>query len=220
MNPTRLLLAASLVVSAATPAVAADATKPHPHQGVVAAHRGKPEVPKLTNDDLKQLAAGKPVRKQIKKGDAGGVGLAVQDVHAPVDVVWQRILDYPAYPRMVDGVIETEVYEQSGDHIKVRMIINATVMRVEYFIDHTVKTGDGYVTWTLDYDRESDLDDSVGMWVVEPVPGKPGWTRVFYSVNVKLRGWVPSFVEGMIADSGLTQATAWVKRESEAAAGR
>ena len=53
----------------------------------------------------------------------------------------------------------------------------------------------------------------------EAIEGKPGWTRVFYSVEVKLRGWIPAAVENMIAKQGLPKATAWVKLESEKAAG-
>lgn len=216
----RLLCALFLALGlSASPAFAADATKPHPHQGVVASYSGAPPIPELTEDDLEKLAEGKTVRKQQKDDSGGGRGVAVQDVHATPDVVWSRITKYDKYPEWVDGVLECEVYENTGEHIKARFKIGAMGTRVEYYIDHVYHPDEGWMTWTLDYTRESDLDDSVGFWRVVPLPDKPGWSRVYYSVEVRLKGWVPGFIETMIAKKGLTQATEWVKRESEAAAG-
>ena len=73
------------------------------------------------------------------------------------------------------------------------------------------------MTWTLDYSKESELDDSVGYWVVKPHPKTPGWSRVFYSVRVQTSSFMPGFIEDMIARRGLVTATAWVKREAEKA---
>jgi hypothetical protein len=73
----------------------------------------------------------------------------------------------------------------------------------------------GYVTWTLDYSRSSELDDSVGFWYVAKHPTKPNWTRLYYSVEIRVASWVPSFVENYLSKKGLVTATAWVKKESE-----
>jgi len=157
--------------------------------------------------------------KQVQEG-SGGRGIAIQDVHASPEVIWAKINDFPNYPGMVDNVKSCTVYEKTDDHIKVGFVISAVMMNVEYYIDHVYHPSEGYMTWTLDYLRESDLDDSVGFWRVEPIPNKPGWTRLFYSVEVRLKGWVPGIVEDMIAKKGLPKATGWVKRESEKAAGQ
>lgn len=207
--PIALLLLAS-------PALAADPSKPHFHRGSVSSYGGAPPTVALTPDELARLAAGGVVKRQVQYAD-GGRGVAVQDIQAPPEVVWDRILDFPGYPRMVDNVQECEVYARSGHELKARFVIGALMMSIEYFIDHEVHVDEGWLTWTLDYERESDLDDSVGFWRVEPVADRPGFTRLFYSVEVKPRGWVPGPIEDYISDAGLTKATAWVKRESEAA---
>jgi len=210
------LLAATLFLGG--PALAADPNTPHPHQGIVAPYVGAPPIPELTANDLETLAKGKPVKKQVEM-ETGGRGIAIQDVHATPEVVWSRIVQYDKYPEWVDGVYECEEYENTGDTIKVRFKIGSMGIKVEYYIVHTYRPDEGYMTWTLDYSRESDLDDSVGFWRVIPVEDKPGWTRVYYSVDVRLKGWVPGFIESMLAKNGLTKATAWVKRESEISAG-
>ena len=197
-------------------AQAADATKPHIHQGSISAYSGAPPTVPLTPDELARLAAGEVVKRQIKYDD-GGRGVAVQDIQAPQEVVWEQILDFPGYPRMVENVQECAIYARSGQELKARFVVGALMMSIEYYIDHEVHVDEGWLTWTLDYSRESDLDDSVGFWRVEPVTARPGFTRLFYSVEVKPRGWVPGPIEDYITDAGLTKATAWVKRESEAA---
>jgi len=211
-----IMLCVSLTLAPA--AFGANADKPHPHQGVIEAFTGKPAKPDLTAEDLATLSSGQSVTKQIKTG-TGGRGMAVQDIKADPATVWSRITDYGAYPRMVDNVKECEVYDRKEDRIYARFLIGASLISVEYYIDHVYRPDDGFMTWTLDYSKESDLDDSVGMWIVEALPDRPGYTRVYYSVDVKLRGWVPAAIENMIAKQGLTKATEWVKRESEAASG-
>lgn len=208
----------SLLVVTAVQAANPDA--PHAHQGVIAKYQGAPPVPDLTADDLVVLAKGEAVLKAVKDAEGAGRGIAVQDVHADPDTIWSRITAYDKYPEWVDGVYETEVYAKTADNYKVRFLIGAMMVKVEYFVDHEYRPTEGYMTWTLDYGRQSDLDDSVGFWRVMPIPDKPGWTRVYYSVQVKMSGWVPGWVEDMLAKNGLTKATSWVKRESEAAAGR
>lgn len=198
----------------ASPAFAADPAQPHTHQGVVAAYKGKPAKPALTAEDIAALGRGEAVLKQ-SQGDSGGRGIAVQDIKATPEQIWSRITAYDKYPLWVENVDKCAVYQRAGDQILVEFAISAMFVGVTYYVRHTYKPAEGYMTWTLDYSRLSDLDDSVGFWVVEPVADKPGYTRVFYSVDVKLSGWVPSGLESMLAKSGLTKATAWVKRESE-----
>ena len=216
MNVWSLLIASLLTLSSAS--YAADASVPHPHQGKIQAYNGAPDVPILLPEDIAKLDKGESVTKQVKEG-SGGRGIAVQDVKASPEIIWSKIRDFNNYPGMVDNVKSCKIYETTDDHIKAAFVISAVMMNVEYFIDHVYRPSEGYMTWTLDYSRESDLDDSVGFWRVEPIPNKPGWTRLFYSVEVRLKGWVPSIVEDMIATKGLPKATGWVKRESEKEAG-
>ncbi len=214
----KLPLFALALCLCAAPALAASEDTPHPHQGVVTPYNGAPPVLALSADDLATLATGAMIKKQIE-AESGGRGIVVQDVNASPEVIWSRITRYDKYPQWVSGVLECAEYENQGERIKVRFLVGAMGTKVAYYVDHVYKPAEGWMTWTLDYTRESDLDDSVGFWRVEALPEKPGWSRVTYSVDVRLRGWVPGFIETLIAKRGLTQATEWVKREAEAIAG-
>jgi len=163
-----------------------------------------------------QLDRGKAVMAQFQDGTAGGRGMSIQDVAAPPETVWSRITSYEKYPQWVGPVSECETYKTEGDHIKTRFVLKGLGFRIEYFIDHTYRPDQGFMTWTLDYTRRSDLDDSVGYWFVEPHPTRDGWTRLYYSVDVRMKGRVPKFVQDLVTRKGLKEATGWVKRESEA----
>jgi hypothetical protein len=202
------------MLSMTVAALAADATKPHDHQGKIAAFAGAPPAVKLTTDDVAALGRGEAVLKQVESAN-GGRGVAVMDVHAPVGVVWSRITNFAMYPRWVDNVAVCENYRDDGTDIYTRFVLDPLGMNVEYFIHHVYKPQQGYLTWTLDYSRLSDLDDSVGYWRVSPISTDPPVTRVEYSVQILFKGWIPGFVADMIAQHGLANATAWVKKQSE-----
>lgn len=206
----RLLLAAPLLLS--LPVLAADPNKPHEHQGKLAAYKGAPPPLSLTSEDLAKLSAGEAVLKQVK-GDNGGRGVAVMDIHAAPSVIWSRITNYSMYPTWVDHVSECGVYRQEPGLIFTRFVLSTMGMSIEYYIRHVDRHNDGYLTWTLDYSRNSDFDDSVGYWRVTPLDSTT--SRLEYSVAILVKGYVPDFIVDMVTSKGLTNATSWVKKQSE-----
>ena len=193
---------------------AADPDQAHPHQGIVAPFEGAPPRVTLSAEEESRLTRGEAVLTTLEE-KSGGRGTAVRDVNAPPEVVWERIGAFDRYPEMVPRLTESEIYYHDGNDLRVRMVIRVMGLRYEYFIRHDFQPENGYVTWTLDYDRLSDLDESVGYWAVIPHPSQPGQSRVFYSIDMKTRGWMPGFVRRMVARQGLEEATSWVKTASE-----
>ena len=128
----------------------------------------------------------------------------------------ETIRNFAAYPQWIDQVKVCEEYAAENGHIYVRFVLGTAGMKVEYFIDHVYTPGSEWMTWTLDYRRKSELDDSVGMWRVVPIPGQPGAARVEYSVDVAVTTWVPGFVREFLVNQGLKDATSWVKAQAEA----
>jgi len=209
VRPILFLLASLLGATA----LAADATKPHPHQGVATKFIAPAPTP-LTESEKALLEKGEPVRKQVRH-DTGGRGIAIMDVNASPEKVWAVILDYSGYPNWIESLESTSVYAQGGGHYKVQFNLSVAMMDITYYIDHHHQPAKGYLTWQLDYSRESDIDDSTGYWLVYPTPGYEGWSRVEYSVDLRLKGWVPGIVENMLAKKGLIVATSWVKKQAE-----
>jgi hypothetical protein len=208
--PTLALILASLL---GTAALAADVNKAHSHQGVAEKFTA-PSPSALSAAEKATLERGEAVRKQVKHS-SGGRGIAIMDIQASPEKVWSVILDYGAYPSWIDNLKSTKTYAKGADHYKVEFNLNVAMMDVTYFIDHHHQPSKGYLTWQLDYSRESDIDDSTGYWLVYPTPGYDGWTRVEYTVDLRLKGWVPGIVENMLAKKGLLLATSWVKKQAE-----
>jgi hypothetical protein len=198
---------------------AANPNSPHPHQGIVEPFLGPPTPATLDAEQLRALAEGKAIRTTLE-GDRGARGIAIQDIRASPDTVWNRIAAFSEYPGMVDYVVESEPYlvneNDNENDLRVRFVLKILGFRYEYYIRHDFRPDQGYMTWTLDYTRESDLDDSVGYWLVQAHPQDPGQSRLFYSLDMRTRGWMPGMLRRMIARQGLREATGWVKREAEA----
>ena len=210
----RLLVLAAVLSSSV--AFAASADKPHPHRGIVDAYEGAPPTVDLSDTDLATLASGEAVRKQVQYGGSGGRGVAVMDIEAPPKFVWAKIGDYASYPEWIDNLNECEIYAKNGRNVYVRFEASMMGVGAEWFIHHIYNVPAGYVTWTLDYDRKSDLDDSVGYWRVTELQSDPPRTRVEYSVDVRVASWIPGALESALAEQGLVTATSWVKKQAEA----
>jgi len=207
-------LALMLMAALAAPAaMGASATEPHPHQGKGTKFTDPPRAA-LSAADLVRLKQGKAVRKQVVL-DSGGRGISVMDVRAEPGEVWAVIIDYAAYPEWIEQAEEAETYRRTESEIFVRFLLEVFTFDVEYYIRHVYEPEKGRLTWSLDYTKRSDFDDSTGYWLVYPAPDHPGFTRVEYSVDLRLMGWVPGIIESMLADKGLEQATTWVKKQAE-----
>lgn len=202
------------VVLCCSTAFAADATKPHEHQGKLKPYARPPVPLKLTDAERKDLDQGTAVMRQIE-GSAGGRGMAVFRVNASPDVVWETINDFASYPKWIDSVKTCEVYKREGGLIDVHFKLSSFPVSVEYYIHHDFDLARRWGTWTLDYGRNSDLDDSVGFWRVNAVDGNPNQSLVEYSVDITLKGFVPGFIRTIVVDKGLREATTWVKVQSE-----
>ncbi len=204
----------SLLLSLSHPTMAADPNSPHPHKGI-GERFPNPKPTVLSKEEIAKLASGSAVRRQIQ-GDSGGRGIAIMDVRASPDKIWKTILDYSKYPNWIDDLEKTEVYGgtvEAGQNVEFELSVFG--MEIIYYIDHDFHPEKGILSWQLDYARESDIDDSTGYWLVFPAPGRPGFTRVEYSVDLRLKGWVPGIVENMLAKKGLVLATSWVKQQAE-----
>lgn len=201
-------------------AMAADAKKPHGHQGVLEAYSGKPLPCKPTSDQSKKLDKGEAVMVTERVGGKGGRGVVIQDVNSPPSICMDKIRDLPKYPKMVPHVKSIEIYETKKSvlgTVKVGAKYNIGLMGMGfgYFLMHTYEPRYNTLTWTLDYNKNSDFDDNVGHWQVMAHPSKKGWSRVLYSTKVKLFPWIPEFVVKFLTSKALVESTSWVKRESE-----
>merc|ERR1719424_298137 len=113
---------------------------------------------------------------------------------------------------MVEGVIACDVYSKeskSGQQITCATYkLAAAGFKLEYFMKHIFEPSKHCMTFHLDYDRNSDIADSVGYWYVEDL--KDGWCRVYYSTDSKLPKFIPNFAKDAIVNLAAKRSTSWV----------
>ena len=212
-NRFLIAAAAALLAVAGAPAFAASADEPHPHRGVLPPIASAPTAVVLTAEEREQLKRGEHVERHTKS-EQGGSGVAVQYINASPEVIWATILSYHRYTDWVKNVVGCSVYRKEGTTLYVDMETSLIGFRNRVFTKNAVRKDQGYMSWTLDYDRKSDVNDLVGYWRVQPVEGMPGVTRLEHSNSISIRG-VPGFLVNYMTRDALSDGTAWVKREAE-----
>ena len=213
MRPWNVLLLALCLE--ASPALAADPTVPQGHQGKLKPYTRAPAAVALTPAEAQRLAAGEAILRTTE-GPNGGTGVAVQHIAAPVDVVWRTILSYDKYKAWVDNVVSCTVYKREGSVFYVDMQTSVMGFSSGIYSRNTLHQSEGWMSWTLDYTRKSDVDDLIGYWRVEAVSTNPPVTRLDYATELMVAN-VPSFLVRYLTRESLTDGTAWVKRQAEAA---
>ena len=199
----------------ATPAFAGNPDLPHPNQGLLEPIVQLPDALKLTDQEDAKVSDGETVQRYVR-GEEDGWGVAVNIVDAPAAVVWDTILSYDRYPDWVKNVTSCTVYKKSGDQLYVDMQMSVVGIKKGIYTINTVKRDEGWMAWTLDYSRKSDVQDMIGYWRVEQVSSNPPRTRLDYSTQMKARG-VPNWLVKLLTKKSLKDGTRWVKERAEEA---
>ena len=203
----------SITLTICTHAQAASADKPHGHTGIITPISSAPDAVRLTDEERKILASGKHVERHTKS-ETGGSGVAIQYIKASPADIWATILSYHRYKSWVKNVVHCAVYNKEGNDLYVDMQTSILGFKSRIFTKNTVRKDLGYMAWTLDYSRKSDVNDLVGYWRVEPVADLPGTTKLEHSNSVMIKG-LPGFLVTYMTRDALSEGTSWVKREAE-----
>jgi len=215
-------LACALVSGAAS----ANPSVPHAHKGILTKYESLPPSKyglSLQGTSTEQLRSGRPVVKFIAGKSSGFKRVvSIQDIKAPEKLVWSVITDLDNYPKMVEGCEMCETYRSTklsrgGSEVFARYKIGAMGFSLEYFIKHIYEPSKHCLTFHLDYDRCSEISDTVGYWYVEALDD--GWCRVYYSTDSQLPSWIPGFAKEGIVNLAAKKATSWVDEYCQIAQG-
>ena len=191
----------------------------HPYGPLLLPITEKPKPTALTPEEEAKLKGNKVVLRQVETAD-GGYGVAIQDISASVETVWNTILAYDRYPDWVDNVANCTVYKSPKPNVLyVDMEISVMFVSSHLYTINTVNREAGYMTWILDRDRKSSVKDTVGYWMVSPHPKDPKRSRVEYSSQMIVSG-IPEFIANFLTRDSLENGTVWVKKRAEEAAAK
>lgn len=193
----------------------ADEHKPHPYAPILQPIVSTPESIEVTSEETKLLDLNKTVVRQSKNGQAGS-GIAVQDIDAPSEYVWKVILSHNRYSEWVKNIDRCHVYKKEGRLWYIDMLTSFLWVKSQLYMVHRIQQPMGYISWSLDRTRTSDLKDVTGYWKIYAVEGKKNRTRLEYGSQI-VAGGVPDFVIEFLTHDSLVDGTQWVKSQSEAA---
>ncbi|KAJ1623469.1 hypothetical protein T492DRAFT_297184 [Pavlovales sp. CCMP2436] len=148
-------------------------------------------------------------------GGSTGSGLSVQDVRAHPDEVFRALASFEDYVSSIDTVRTVAISSRSGNNTKARIEVSRFKLKLN--VNFTTHTPQRFIAWTLDRENPTPfIRECVGYWHVEDLTHvRPGWSRVWFVVRVRLRPYVPKIIEGLVARVGLRRATNWIQRLSD-----
>ncbi|KAG7358764.1 hypothetical protein IV203_015353 [Nitzschia inconspicua] len=202
------------------------------------------QLPKLTNEQKKQLANGERLQEQSRMGREGS-GYVILDVKAPPFVVWETLLDFESYPETIPTVKSMQLYTSEklnigfvnekpilpGTGRETRHYGTPSVTRAAFTLSkfrlniaaihrYTPHPLGDYMIFTLDPScTNMVLKGAKGTWYTEENPdGREGYTRVYLLCEVQISRALPKFIVDYAADRAMPRATTWLRPEVEAAA--
>jgi hypothetical protein len=191
-------------------------TEPHTASSELEPYAEPPKPVELTPKEMQKLKDGSPIYKHHKEGKIAA-GTATIIVKAPIKFVWQTLLRFKDYPKLIGGTCkETKVLEETSSHIRVGFEVGMGFISKTYFIDHTLYSSAHAMTWTLDLAHKSQINGVRGAWVLTPNPDNENETRVDYFNAVEL-GIGLSLIENWLTRQGLRTALGWLPKQSELA---
>lgn len=133
------------------------------------------------------------------------------EIDAPIETVFDVIVDYAAYPEFLDNVGTVTVSESSDANALVTYAVEVLGKRVHYTLamEHDRP---GRVSWSLHDSNVMKRSD--GSWELEDLGD--GRTRATYSVDVKPRGFVPGPMVKALTGRALPATVDAFKKRAEA----
>lgn len=177
------------------------------------------ELPTLTVEEKSQLARGLRVQRQTRQGPQGQ-GLVVFDVHAPPELVLERLTDFENYPYMIPVVRRAKVHSHRVTEAGTELMwcsyrISRFLLGVS--VVNTVNRTAGFVKFDLDHNVSAMmLQDVTGFWHVEQLGDhQQVLSRVWLRVDLRAASWLPHWLIDYASERALSRATAWLKPNVE-----
>jgi len=177
----------------------------------------------FTDAEKDKLKAGKTIKKPLassgKKGFFGGSGYTLID--APVDVVWQVIMDWNAYENMFAATSSVKQVAQKGSTSLIHYKMGYKMINLEYFMEARLDQANYTMTFALVDNKPHDIEMAQGYWKLFPQPGNR--TLVAYVVSAKVPVGVANLLNNdmnKMVERNLIGAPNDVKKRLASAAGR
>jgi ribosome-associated toxin RatA of RatAB toxin-antitoxin module len=187
---------------------------------IVAASPQPAKAVDLTDDQRRRLEGGEVVVVNVLppggsgKPSQGGTALAL--TRAPVEAVWQVVVDYRRHSGLYPRVVAADVLEADAEHSLVRYVLGIGPFAFGFHVDNFADEPRRRLEWRLASERRNDLfRESWGYWQIEP---DPRGAMVTYAMAA--RTVLPAFLTRGAERDGLVETLKAVRQRAEQAGGR
>lgn len=170
-------------------------------------------LPRLTQEELKNLNDGNFVQRQTRNGVVGS-GFVVMDVETSSEAVWSLLTDYQQYPSMIQTVKSAFIRPGPRDNsVRAKFILSKFLLEVNVIHEYNPKLQ--LLRFFLDgTSRNMIMKEADGYWFVESGESaealKPGHVRVWFGASIRVSRLVPPWVVDYAAQRALRRATSWL----------
>lgn len=116
---------------------------------------------------------------------------------APIEKIYDVLIDYNSYPEFVTGVDEIEVLSQDESSARVKYSLNI-IKKVSYILSMKQKRPES-INWTLESGDLFKQND--GSWFLKDLGD--GKTEVTYGLEVNIKGFVPKSIVSALTTKNL-----------------
>lgn len=127
---------------------------------------------------------------------------------APIETIYQVIVDFAKYPDFVDGVKKIRIIEQSETNAKVEYSLD--VIKTFQYIINTKMERPNLVEWKLDSGDLFKKND--GQWKLKSIDSSH--TEVTYTLDSDFKGFVPHYIVEKLTEKNLPEMMAAFKNRS------
>jgi hypothetical protein len=179
----------------------------------------KPQVPQLSAIQQQELEAGKLIFITHKPETGPSIVTGLAEIRVSAERLWGLLLDTNEIKRASKSVKELRTYIDEVDADGVRIIglnylIKSGPISLRYFVKRRYVARDGYMTWMLDVEHESDLAQTTGSYSTH-VSERPGRVLFLYRASVDVGKNVPAWIEERLAAKSLKSYLQHIKELAE-----
>jgi len=158
---------------------------------------GPASAVEFSDKEKARLAAGKTVKKPMKKAGKNGVygGSAYTVIDAPADLIWAAIEDWDAYKKIYPKTVSVKEVSRKGNKSLVRMEQGHKLISVAYHVEVKKDQAKKMSSFKLVKNKPHDIEETKGYWRL--FPQSDGRTLVAYVIAVQ----VPAGLVGLLGDS-------------------
>lgn len=132
-----------------------------------------------------------------------------QTFQAPIENIYNVIVDYESYPDFMEGVSNIEVLDQDEDGATVEYHLN--IIKTFKYTLRLTHDRPNSVSW--EFESGDMFKKNNGSW--ELVDNGDGTTEVTYTLDTKFKGLVPSMITDKLTETSLPAMMAAVEERAK-----